>query len=102
MEEESAKKDEGVDSEDPDGTKGVTEEFMVHLARAVKDTQKEEKCCYHCSSLDHSIHDCPLVKALRTDSHFNHKEGMAPKKGAQVPLMKANMPTIPPEVAPKA
>ena len=29
--------------------KGVTEEFMVHLARAVKDAQADEKCCYHCS-----------------------------------------------------
>ena len=84
MEEETANKDEGVDSEDPDGIKGVMEEFMVHLARAMKDTQKEEKCCYHCSSLDHFIHDCLLVKALRTNSHLNHKEGMAPKKGAQL------------------
>ena len=37
LEEESAEKDEVVDSEDPDGIKGVTQEFMVHLARAVKD-----------------------------------------------------------------
>ena len=76
VEEESADKDEGVDSEDPDSIKGVTEEFMVHLVRAVKDAQKEERCCYHCSSLDHFIHDCPLIKALRTNSHLNHKEGM--------------------------
>ena len=59
VEEESAKKDEGVDSEDTDGIEGVMEEFMVHLARAMKDVQKEEKYCYHCSSLDHFIHDCP-------------------------------------------
>ena len=82
VEEESTKKDEGVDSEDPDGIEGVMEEFMVCLVRAVKDTQKEEKCCYHCSSLDHFIHDCPLVKASRTNSHLNHNEGMVPKKGA--------------------
>ena len=82
VEEESTKRDEGVDSEDPDGIKGVTEEFMVCLARAMKDTQKEEKCCYHCSSLDHIIHDCPLVKASRTNSHLSHKEGKAPKKRA--------------------
>ena len=43
VEEESAEKDEGVDSEDPDGIKGVTEEFMVHLVRAMKDALKEEK-----------------------------------------------------------
>ena len=40
LEEESAKKDEGVDSEDPDGIKGVMEEFMVHLAKAVKDERE--------------------------------------------------------------
>ena len=38
LEEESAEKDEVVDSEDPDSIEGVTEEFMVHLVRAVKDT----------------------------------------------------------------
>ena len=32
-EEGSAKKDEGVDSEEPDGIKGVMEEFMVPLVR---------------------------------------------------------------------
>ena len=37
LEEESAKKDEAVDSEDPDGIGGVMEEFMVHLVTAVKD-----------------------------------------------------------------
>ena len=31
VEEEIAKKDEGVDSEDPDGIKGVKGEFMVCL-----------------------------------------------------------------------
>ena len=40
---------------DPDGIKGVTEEFIVCLARAVKDAQQEEKHCYHCSSPDHFI-----------------------------------------------
>ena len=102
LEEESAEKDEAVDSEDPDGVKGVMEEFMVCLVRAMKDTQKEEECCYHCSSLDHSIHDYPLVKASRTNSHLNHKEGMAPKKGAWAPQMKATMPMMPQEGASKA
>ena len=41
VEEERANKDEGVDSEDPDGIKGVTKEFMVHLVRPMKDAQKE-------------------------------------------------------------
>ena len=51
LEEGNTEEDEEVHSEDPDGIEGVTEEFMVHLGRAVKDDQKEEKCCYHCSSL---------------------------------------------------
>ena len=101
LEEESAKKDEGMDSDDPDSIEGVTEEFMVCLVRAVKDAQKEEKHCYHCSSLDHFIHDCPLIKPLRMDPHFNCKEGMAPKKGAQTPQMKVTMPVKTPEGAPK-
>ena len=71
LEEESADKEECIDSEDPDGIKGMTVEFIVHLARAVKDNQQVEKCCYQCSSLDHSIHDCPLVAASRTDLHLN-------------------------------
>ena len=56
LEEESAKKDEEVESKDPDSIDGVTEEFMVHLVRALKDTQMEEKCCYPCSSLEHFIY----------------------------------------------
>ena len=57
---------EGTESEDPKGIKGVTEEFIVHLARAVKDAQQEGKCYYHYSSPEHFIHDCPLVKVSRT------------------------------------
>ena len=65
LEEESTEKDGEVESEDPDSIDGVTEEFMVYVVRAVKDTQVDEKLCYHCSSLEHFIHDCPLVRALR-------------------------------------
>ena len=82
LKEESTDKEECIDSEDPDGIKGITKGFIVHLARAVKDTQQEEKHCYHSSSLDHFICDCPLVAGSRTDLHLNQKEGMAPKKGA--------------------
>ena len=39
LEEESADKEEGTESKDPDGIKGITEEFIVSLARAVKDAQ---------------------------------------------------------------
>ena len=62
LEEESAKKDEEVESKDPNNIDGVMKEFMVCLVRAVKDIQMEEKCCYHCSSFDHFIHNCQLVK----------------------------------------
>ena len=75
LEEESVEKDEVVGSEGPDGIKGVMEEFMVCLVRAVKDVQKEEKCCYHCNILDHFICDCPVVKALRTNSYLNTRKG---------------------------
>ena len=45
LEEESTDKEECIDSKDLDGIKGVNEEFIVHLARAVKHAQQEEKCC---------------------------------------------------------
>ena len=48
LEEESTKRDEEMEIKDPEGIDGVTEEFMVCLAWAVKDAQVEEKHCYHC------------------------------------------------------
>ena len=42
LEEEDTGGDEDKESHDPSGIKGVTEEFMVHLARAVKDAQVVE------------------------------------------------------------
>ena len=87
--------DEEVESKDPDGIDGVIEEFMVHLVRAMKDAQVEEKHCYHCSSLEHFICNCPLVRALRANMQLNHKEAMAPKKGAQAPRMKVTGPKTP-------
>ena len=58
LEEEDASDDEDRESADPGRIEGVTEEFMVHLARAVKDTQANEKCCYNCSSPEHFICNC--------------------------------------------
>ena len=101
LEVESARKDEEVESNDP-GIDEVTEEFMVHLVRAMKDAEVEEKCCYHCSSPEHFIHDCPLVRASRENMQLNCKEGMASKKGAQAPVMKMMMPRNPQEYVPKA
>ena len=40
LEVKSTNEEEGVHSEDPDGTEGTTEEFIVCLARAVKDAQQ--------------------------------------------------------------
>ena len=101
LEEESAKKDIEVESKDPSGIDGVMEEFMVHLVRAVKDTQMEEKHCYHCSSLQHFICNFPLVKVSGVKLHLNCKEGMALKKGVQTPQMKVTTPKIPQKEAPK-
>ena len=61
------------------------EEFMVRLARAVKDAQKDEKCCYHCSSPEHFICNCLLMKTARDKKQLNGKEGMAMMKGAWIP-----------------
>ena len=71
LEEGGSDKDRDGKSGDPNGIKGVTEEFIVCLARSVKDAHQEEKCCYHCSSLEHFAHECPLVKASRTATHLN-------------------------------
>ena len=47
LDEEEAEDGKDPDSDDPGGIEGVMEEFMVQLARAMKDTQADEKCCYH-------------------------------------------------------
>ena len=88
--EEGGNDSEDPESNNPDGIKGVTEEFMVQLARAVKDTQMEEKCCYHCSSPEHFIRNCLLMKAARDKKQLNGKEGTAMVKGAWTPLKSAN------------
>ena len=77
------------------------EEFMVHLAWAVKGTQVEKKYCYHCSSPKHIICDCLLVRASKENMQLNHKEGMASRRGAQTPHMKLKMPKDPQEEVPR-
>ena len=91
LEEEDAGDDEDQESDDPSRMEGVTEEFMVCLARAIKDAQVDEKCCYHCSSLEHFILNCPLIKTSREKKQLNGKEGMASKKGALTPPTTANV-----------
>ena len=85
LKEEDADDGEEQESDDPDGIKGVMEEFMVQLARAVKDAQTDEKHCYHCSSPEHFIHNCLLMKPARDKKQLNRKEGMAITKGVQTP-----------------
>ena len=78
---------------------GCYEEFMVCLARAVKDAPADEKYCYHCSSLEHFICDCPLIKTLREKKQLNAKKGTV-KKGAQTPLATASVSESPTKEAP--
>ena len=66
LEEDDADDGEDLESDDHNGLKGVTEEFMVRLARVVKDAQTDEKHCYHCSSPEHFICNFPLMKTLET------------------------------------
>ena len=70
-EQDSADKEGSAKSDDPSGIKGVMEEFIVHLAQAVKEAQQDEKCCYHCSIPEHFIHECLLVKTSRSATHLN-------------------------------
>ena len=90
LEVEDADDGEDPESDDPGGIEGVMEEFMVQLARVVKDAQADEKLCYHCSSPEHFICNCPLMKTARDKKQLNGKEGMAMMKGAQTPLTTMN------------
>ena len=101
LEEEDASDDEDQESDGPSRIEGVTGEFMVHLAKAVKDAQADEKCCYHCSSLEHFICNCPFVKTSREKQQLNGKDGMASTKGAQTPLAKTSATKSPQIEAPE-
>ena len=102
LEEESTNREEEDKTKDPDSIDRVTEEFTVCLTWAMKDAQVKEKCCYHCSSPQHFIHDCLLVRASKENMQLNHKEGMASRNGAHTPQMKMTMPKNPQEEGPKA
>ena len=90
LEEEDADDGEDLENDDPGGIEGVMEEFMVRLSGAVKDAQMDKKHCYHCSSPEHFIHNCLLVKTTRDKKQLNGKEGMAMMKGAWAPLTTTN------------
>ena len=83
LEEEDTDDGEEQESDDTDGIEGEMEEFIVWLARAVKDAQMDEKCCYHCGSPEHFIRSCLLMKTARDKKQINGKEGTAMMKGAQ-------------------
>ena len=102
LEEEGSNEEVGTEQEDPDGIDGAMEEFIICLSRAVKEAQQDEKHCYHCSSMEHFIHKCPLVKASRSATHLNQKEGMVLEKGAQTPQVKVTKLKAPQEGTPKA
>ena len=85
LDEEDTDNGEDPESNDPDGIEEVTKDFMVQLARAVKDAQMDEKCCYHCSSSEHFICNCLLMKTARDKKPLNGKERMAMMKGAHTP-----------------
>ena len=101
LEQESADEEEGTEGDDPNGIEGMMEQFIVHLAQAVKEAQQDEKCCYHCSSPEHFIHECPLVKTSRSATHLNQKEGMALEKVVWAPQFKVTKPKAPLEGMPK-
>ena len=50
----------------------------------------DEKCCYTCSSPEHIIYNCLLMKTARDKKQLNGKEGMATMKGAWNPLATTN------------
>ena len=102
LEEEDAGDGKDPESDDPGGIEGMTGEFMVHLARALKDVQADEKCCYHCSSPEHFICNCLLVKTSRDKKQLNGKEGIASLKGGQTPLTVTGTTKSPKMEAPKA
>ena len=102
MEEEGADDGKDPESDDPDGIEGVTKEFMVWLARAVKDAQMDEKHCYHCSSPEHFICNCPFMKTTRDKKQLNGKEGTAMVKGAWTPTKSANAAKSPKQEAQEA
>ena len=102
LEEEGANDGEDPENDNPDGIEGVTKKFMVWLARAVKDAQTDEKCCYHCSSPEHFIHNCPLIKAARDKKQLNGKEGTVMVKGSWTPLKLASAVKSPQQEAQEA
>ena len=100
LEEESTEREEEDKTKNPDGINRVTEEFMVCLEQLVKDAQAEERNCYYCSSPEHFICNCLLVRASKENTQLNCKEGIASRKGTWTPQMKMTAPKNPHEEVP--
>ena len=96
------KDSEDPESDDPGGIEGVTKEFMVQLAKAVKDAQADEKQCYHCNSPEHFTCNWPFVKISRDKKQLNGKEGTASMKGAWTPPITMSAANSPKTEAPEA
>ena len=101
LEEEGSDKVAHAISEDPAGIDGVMEDFIVCLARVVKEAQQDKKHCYHCSSTEHFICEC-VGKGIQINYLFKSKEGTLPEKGAQTPQVKMAKLKAPQEGMPKA
>ena len=82
MEQDSTEKEGSAKRDDPNGIQGYDRGVIVHLPRTVKEAQQDEKCCYHCSSPEHFICECPLEKVSRTAAHLNPKGGDGTREGA--------------------
>ena len=85
LEEEDADDGKDPESGDPGGIEWVMEEFMVRFAREVKDAQGEEKCCYHCSSPKHFIHNCLLMKNCQRQETVKWEGGDGNNEGSLDP-----------------
>ena len=90
MEEESADKEEGTESEDPDGIEGITKEFIVHLARAVKDAQQEKKMLLPLQQPRALYLRLPVGEGIQRRLTFKLKGGDSAKEGSPGPSRKNN------------
>ena len=79
-----------TESEDPDGIKGITEEFIVCLARAVKDAQQEKIHCYYCRVLAALYLQLPIGEVVPNRLTFKPKGGDGTKEGSPGPSRKSD------------
>ena len=65
LEQEGARKDKDEGSNDPNRINGVIEEFMVHLARAIKDAKQRRSAAITVVAQNIFTCNCPLMKTLK-------------------------------------